>query len=52
MNLNTPFNREQESMNIFRDYIHFCHAEQSSLNNILHTQNTSVSYTHLRAHET
>ena len=40
MNLNTPFNREQESMNIFRDYINFCHAEQSSLNNILHTQNT------------
>ena len=40
MNLNTPFNREQEAMNIFRDYIHFCHAEQSSLNNILHTQNT------------
>lgn len=40
MNLNTPFNREQESMNIFRDYINFCHAEQASLNNILHTQNT------------
>ena len=40
MNLNTPFNREQETINIFRDYINFCHAEQSSLNNILHTQNT------------
>lgn len=40
MNLNTQFNREQETLNIFRDYINFCHAEQSSINNILHTQNT------------
>jgi hypothetical protein len=32
-------NREQEIFNVFRDYIHFCNQEQTTLNNLLHTQN-------------
>jgi hypothetical protein len=32
-------NREQDVFYVFRDYIHFCNQEQTTLNNLLHTQN-------------
>lgn len=32
-------NREQDIITVFRDYIHFCNQEQTTLNNLLHTQN-------------
>ena len=32
-------NRDQDIFYIFRDYIHFCNQEQTTLNNLLHTQN-------------
>ncbi len=32
-------NREQDIFYVFRDYIHFCNQEQTTLNNLLHTQN-------------
>ena len=32
-------NREQDTFYVFRDYIHFCNQEQTTLNNLLHTQN-------------
>ena len=32
-------NRDQNIFLVFRDYIHFCNQEQTTLNNILHTQN-------------
>ncbi len=32
-------NSEQDIFNVFRDYIHFCNQEQTTLNNLLHTQN-------------
>ena len=32
-------NRDQDIFYVFRDYIHFCNQEQTTLNNLLHTQN-------------
>jgi hypothetical protein len=32
-------NRDQDILYVFRDYIHFCNQEQTTLNNLLHTQN-------------
>lgn len=39
MNNNPFYNRDTDILNLFRDYIHFSSAEQTTLNNLLHTQN-------------